>query len=346
MRVCVLGKRGSVIGWVEGAVSAWRSAGHTVMHAVFRDTRLHPALEQAMFSRRLGAPWAAVLARRIRAFAPDLIVAIDAFSTPLSLLAILRDTPGLPPPVGWVGDRFGAYAIDWAAFFGAIAYTDTGLLGQHQRLGLPGTPLYLPHAANAMLEATGEPGGPRRTALTFVANPTPERLATVQALQERVVLHGPGWQRLRGPVHEVNPYRVPLGELGEIYRSHAGVLNMRNETHVLDGLNQRNFDPFLCGAVVATDPQPDLERCFDPGSEVLVWREPAEIDEISARLRREPAWAAAIAGRGRRRVLAEHTYAARLQALARLLSDRPLAQHPSAIGVQVRAVDIGAGVGT
>ena len=345
MRVCVLGKRGSVIGWVEGAVAAWRADGHAVLHAVFGDTRLHPALEQALYSRRIGAPRAVLLARRIRAFAPDLIVAVDAFSTPLSLLAILRGTPGLPPVIGWVGDRFGAYALAPAKYLAAVAYTDSGLIGLHGQFGLTGTPLYLPHAANAALAAVAETGQPRRPDLVFVANPTPERQATVLRLRERVVLYGPGWQRPREGVHEVNAYRVPLGDLGGIYLAHAGVLNMRNETHVLDGLNQRNFDPFLCGAAVVTDPQRDLERCFEPGREVLVWREPAEIDAISARLRREPGWAAAVAERGRRRVLAEHTYAARLRTLARA-AGAPLSQHPPAIGMQMRAVDVGAGIGT
>jgi spore maturation protein CgeB len=51
---------------------------------------------------------------------------------------------------------------------------------------------------------------------------------------------------------------------------------------------------------------------------VLVWHEPADIDAVSLRLRREPAWAERVAERGRRRVLAEHTYQARLKVLAGL----------------------------
>jgi len=64
MRVCVLGKRGSVIGWVDGAVAAWRGGGPGVMAALFRDARLHPARGRARFSVRIGAPRAAGRARR------------------------------------------------------------------------------------------------------------------------------------------------------------------------------------------------------------------------------------------------------------------------------------------
>jgi spore maturation protein CgeB len=103
---------------------------------------------------------------------------------------------------------------------------------------------------------------------------------------------------MRGAQFDGHVHRVASAELGALYRGHAAALNMRNEQHVLGGLNQRNFDPFLCGAAVATDPQPDLERCFEPGREVLVWHEPAEIDATSERLRREPGWAAAVAEGG------------------------------------------------
>jgi spore maturation protein CgeB len=317
MRICVLGKRGSIVGWVEGAVAGWRAAGHDVLPVIYRDARLHPALERALFSEAIGAPRAALLARRVRAFRPDLIVAPDAFSTPLSLLARLRAVPGLPPLFGWVGDMFGDYAAARAPSFAAIGYTDSGLLAEHARRGLGPEAFYLPHAANAMM-ATGAPDVARAARLVFVANPTPGRIAIVSDLREPVALHGPGWSALPTGPHEVHAQRIPLDAVGALYRAHRAVLNIRNETHVLAGLNQRNFDPFLCGAAVLTDAQPDLERCFAPGREVLVWRTPADIDEFSARLRREPDAIAEVAENGRRRVLAEHTYAARLAAFARL----------------------------
>ena len=313
MRICVLGKRRSVTGWLEGAATAWRRGGHDVMVAIFRDSRLHPALERALFAPAIGAPRAAALVRRVRAFAPDLMVAIDAFAAPASLLEGLRAASGLPPLFGWVGDEFGADAAERAAAFAAIGYTDSGFIAAHERLGLRAEAFYLPHAANPVLAEGAAPHEARSPRLVFVANRTPLRLATLQQLREPVVLHGAGWQPLRGGIHELHIRRVPTEGLAPIYGSHAATLNIRNETHVLAGLNQRNFDPYLCGVAVVTDPQADLERCFDPGTEVLVWRETAEIDAISARLRREPGWAAAVAECGRRRVLAEHTYAARLR---------------------------------
>jgi spore maturation protein CgeB len=318
MRICVLGKRGSIIGWVEGAVAGWRAAGHTVMPAIYREPLLHPALERALFSEALGAPRAVLLARRIRAFQPDMIVAPDAFSAPPSLLERLSRSPGMPPMLGWVGDLFGEGARSAARYFAAIGYTDSGLVTLHEDMSLPADAFYLPHAANPLLEHSAAFAAPRQPRMVFVANPTPERLRTLRALRQPVVLVGPGWRQARGGAHEVHPRRVPPRKVGELYRTHAAVLNIRNETHVLNGLNQRHFDAPLCGAALLSDPQPDLETCFDVGTEVLVWREPAEIDAVSARLRREPAWARRVAENGRRRVLAEHSYAARLLSFIRI----------------------------
>lgn len=317
MRICVLGKRRSVTGWLEATAAAWRDAGHAVLPVIFRDSRLHPALERALFSPRIGAPRTAALVRRVRTFAPDLIVAVDAFATPLSLLTELRATPGLPPLFGWVGDSFDETAIPQANAFSVVGYTDSGFLALHAKHGLRAEAFYLPHAANPMLAGNPAAAGPRNETMVFVANRTPHRLATLQQVREKLVLYGAGWQAMQGGIHEVHLHRVPVEGLGAIYRAHRAVLNIRNETHVLAGLNQRNFDPYLCGAVVVTDPQTDLERCFAPGTEVLVWHEAAEIDALASRLRQNPAWAAEIAERGRRRVLAEHTYAARLASFAR-----------------------------
>jgi spore maturation protein CgeB len=100
---------------------------------------------------------------------------------------------------------------------------------------------------------------------------------------------------------------------------HLAVLNMRSEGNVVNGLNQRNFDPYLCATPVVAEDQPDLTACFEPGKEVVVWRDVAELNAIYSALRQDPARAAAIGLAGQRRVLADHSYGRRLEILAREL---------------------------
>ena len=309
MKVFVLGKLGSVTQWTENSVAGFRAAGHEVRLGITRNPHMHRAIDQLL-------PRRAQIARSIAAFRPDLLVAVAAYLAPLPILRHVAALPNRPPLVGWVGDLF--YGTDRAAAesFDAVAYTDSGLLALHHELAFTSRAAFLPHAASGTLV---EPPAGRRSSMVFVANPTPHRLALVSQVNTPLQLYGPGWQRLHGTAHLIAARRVAPGELMAIYGSHLAVLNIRNELNVVDGLNQRHFDPYLAASPVVTDGQADVERCFTPGREILVYRDGDELNDIYARLQREPERAAAIAEAGRRRVIAEHTYAARLESLAALV---------------------------
>jgi spore maturation protein CgeB len=237
---------------------------------------------------------------------------------PLPILEHVAALPGRPPFLGWVGDSFSTDSAAAAALFDAVAYTDSGMLAAHRQLGWSTPAVYLPHAANPRLDRGIADPGSRHRDMVFVANPTPHRLALVNQVRTPLRLFGVGWARLPPTGHEIHPHHVGIDELASLYRSPLAVLNVRNENNVLAGLNQRHFDPYLAATPVVSDDQADLARCFDPGTETLVYRDADELNDIYARLRREPEVAEAIGEKGRQRVLAEHTYQHRLAALAAL----------------------------
>lgn len=255
----------------------------------------------------------------IRRFSPDLILAVGPYSMPGIILQRIAAIPGRPPIIGWVGDTFSAEDARVAASLDAIGYTDSGMLALHQEWNLPCRAAYVPHAANPRLAPTGSSSTPPRNLITFVANPTDQRRALVRQVRTSIVLYGPGWGSEPPSHHEIHARFVGIAELATIYASHLAALNIRHERNVLLGLNQRHFDPYLAATPVVSDAQPDLERCFEPGREVLVYRDAGELNEIYARLQTDPATAAAIGERGRQRVLAEHTYARRLEQLMKLV---------------------------
>lgn len=318
MRLFILGKRGSVTHWAEDAVAGFQAAGHDVRFGSFRLPGLHRSLEKLLLARHVGAPLAVRLGRAISQFSPDLILVITGYYAPLPILEHIAALPNRPPLVGWVGDKFSLDDRPAAALFDAVAYTDTGLLALHQELGFGARASFLPHAANTRLETGAEATGVRRPDMVFVANPTAYRLALVSQVRTPIQLYGPGWTRLPPTNHQIHPRRIGVDELGKIYRTHFAVLNARNERNVLVGLNQRHFDPYLARTPVVTDDQGDLPLCFEPGREMLVYRDADELNQQYARLQREPGLAAAVGEAGQRRVLAEHTYGHRLATLARL----------------------------
>jgi spore maturation protein CgeB len=319
VKIFVVGKRGSVTHWAEDAVAGFEAAGHSVAFGSTRNPGLHRSIERILLAGWAGVPRGALLGRAIARFAPDLILIITAYHTPLPLLEHIAALPGRPPMLGWVGDRFSAQQRPAAALFDAVAYTDTGLLALHRELGLACPATFVPHAANPRLHVAADEALPRRSDMVFVANPTEYRLALVSGVRTPLQLYGRGWARLRKSCHQVHARRIGLEELAAVYRKHLAVLNVRNERNVMAGLNQRHFDPYLAGTPVVADNQDDLQLCFVPGREMLVYRDVDELNDLYARLRREPGHAAAVGEAGRQRVLAEHTYGHRLAAMARLL---------------------------
>ena len=312
VKLALVGKAGSITHWLEDAAAAWRGDGHDVRLAITRRPWLAASLEAAL---------AGAIAERLRArlsrFAPDLIIAVGAYHVPPAQLEAIAGLPGRPPLVGWVGDLFDEGAAALARHYDLVGYADDALLDRHRDWGFESDAIYLPHAINPHGLAASTPFEARRRQMVFIGNPTPHRHAVVKAIREPISLYGPGWREVGG--HELHAGRLAAARVPATLSAHQFALNIRNEINVLAGLNQRNFQPCAAGAALITDDQPDLERCFEPGAEVLVWRDTAELNALYDRVRREPDFAAAVAERGRARVLTQHTYGQRLAALTAAL---------------------------
>ncbi|MBV8593687.1 MAG: glycosyltransferase, partial [Caulobacteraceae bacterium] len=233
---------------------------------------------------------AEAIARKVAAFAPDLVLAVGGFHVPLAILERLRALKSRPPVVAWVGDAFDAGAAPVASLYDLVGHTDSDLLGRHRALRFEAPALWLPHGADPSLKS---PAVARSNRIVFVGAATPGRRALLERLDSPIDLYGPGWRALAR--HPWRRGRTPKSALPRIYAGHLASLNIRNEANVLAGLNQRSFEPYLYGAAVVSDAQPDLERCFEPGREVNVWRDPADLGGACARLTADPDEASRVA---------------------------------------------------
>ncbi len=325
MRILLFGKTRNVARLVEDPAEDLRLAGHTVEVFSYRATKLAKTMDRFLLDERLGVPLAKLLQRRIARFRPDLILAFGPYHwLPPSVFERLRDRP---PMAAWIGDLFGADMAPTAALFDAVAYTDTGMLDLHTRFGFRSAGLFLPLAATRGATGGGATGGgatggarEQANRLAFVASATPHRRALLAETAEPIALFGPDWPRAPELAHHLRDGRKIGGsELAQIYASHIGALNIRHEHNVVNGLNQRHFAPYVVGTAVVADAQGDIEHCFDPGHEILVYRDAAALQAIQQELRENPAKARAIGQAGQRRVLAQHTYAHRIATLARAL---------------------------
>jgi spore maturation protein CgeB len=122
-----------------------------------------------------------------------------------------------------------------------------------------------------------------------------------------VLRRAPGaWRRLDG----LNYYR----DLPRFYPLQAVSFNCTS-VHMRGALNQRNFDVPACGAFLLTDWHPRIEEHFEVGREVVCYRDPDDVPGLLERWLADGPGRRAVATAGRRRVLAEHTYAHRMRSL-------------------------------
>lgn len=316
-RILLLGKRGSLVLWLENLYCACSQLGHaTHVFAVNGDT-LGSRLRAKWQGRDTAATAAWMLARFERAlanFRPDLVIVAGAFGVPLDYYQILHELPRRPWIAGLVGDRFSRDSRERADYCDRLYFTDTCFFRDAEAAGFAMPVRYLPLAVDPELFRPSQE--PRIPEMLFVASRTEFREAVARGLDTPARIIGTDWSGLaRDGFHRVRNRKISRAHLIRLYQRHAAVLNVRNEANVEHGLNQRSFEPLACGAVVLNDDLPDLPRCFEPGREILVYRDREELNALAARLRREPGFGTRIAAAGRRRVLAEHTYSHRIQTI-------------------------------
>jgi hypothetical protein len=190
-------------------------------------------------------------------------------------------------------------------------------------------------------------------ALGFVGAPTGNRVLQLAGLRLygcRAAVRGEGWQRaavavdvaarpargdlrLRGRLRERILSRALRPLVGGGPLADAELPRFLSRCRVVLGLNEgrdqrgvyrsylklRDVEFPGYGCCYLTQHNEDVEHAFDVGREVLTFRSLGEAASLVRRSAREPAAARAMGQAARRRVLAEHTWAARLPELARAL---------------------------
>lgn len=313
--VLVIGKSGSIVHWLEDTRDGFEDAGAASRIFSLNGNTPLAAMRIRLAKMRGAAALEQLLARRLEAALdackPQIVFFVQAYWTPIALLDIVK-AKGIPA-AGWVGDRFEPQARAHATRLDRVYYTDSGFLAEAEKFDFPGNGNYLPHAANSRLF---QPGETQRTdRIAFVAVPTRHRLALLRQLDAPIAVYGRGWDTLGRSPHEVHNRWLARKQLPRIYRKSLAVLNVRNELNVIEGLNQRSFEPAACGTAVIHDALADLNQCFEPGEEVLVYRDAVELKAICERIHKDKALPHRVAAAALARVQAHHTCAHRAKTI-------------------------------
>jgi spore maturation protein CgeB len=280
----------------------------------------------------------AVLAKA-EAFAPDLVLAMA--QAPLSRQALRRlRRDGVPTAMWFVEDHeVFPYWQAFAPLYDLFAVIQKGDFPR--RLAEAGQPnsIYLPMAADPSVHRPLElsPVERRRygSELSFVGAGYPNRrLAFRQLSAYDLRIWGNDWdgESVLAPFLQRQGERIETDEVVRIFNASAINLNLHSSVRpgvlVGDGdfVNPRAFELAACGAFQLTDRRGLMPELFDEG-ELALFSDMPEFLRSIEHYRAHPGERAEIAARGRRRVLAEHTYAHRMKTLLEharpLMGDRP-----------------------
>jgi len=140
---------------------------------------------------------------------------------------------------------------------------------------------------------------------------------------EPLIAGDSGWKRTFPGEGETWRWHAELNYYEELPLFYAlSEINFNCTSQQMKGaVNQRVFDVPAAGAFVFTDHRSQMEELFEPGSEMAVYNDPAEVPELVRYYLDHPAERQRITAAARARILAEHTYEHRLQTLFAAMRD-------------------------
>ena len=269
-----------------------------------------------IFSKNFNELPAKLFLKHISKHKPDIIFFTQAFKLPKGIYDVLSELKNKPICIGWVGDVFSKKDIPKATPLDFIYFTDSGFFDLAKKIKLTGHFGYLPLACNPHYFTTQLPYEERDKRLLFIAHATTHREAILKQLNKTSLVVGPQWNKrnFNATPHFIRrKRRISPASVAKYYGSHLAVINILNEAHVINNLSQRSFEPCAAGSIVLQEHTVDLEKCFEIGKEILSFSNREELNENFDRILADSKFAKNIAQAGKKRVLAEHTFAHRLQ---------------------------------
>jgi len=248
------------------------------------------------------------LADKIRAFAPDLVFVVHGRRCAQRWGSALREWKSAV----WLLDE--PYEVDdtsrWSSTFGTVFVNDPSTLERHRNAH------YLPVCFDP--EVHFDSSAPRPLGVGFIGGANVRREQWLNQLGESGLLSyvvGGPW---RAPaLNKLSRSRnIPAAQTADLYRQTKVVINIFRQQHHYNhhhlpatSLNPRVYEALACGALVISEPRPELERLspnlpvFHDEKELIgLVREMAGDETRAQAMQRECA-----------AILREHTYANRLQ---------------------------------
>ena len=139
-----------------------------------------------------------------------------------------------------------------------------------------------------------------------------------------VRLWGNGWERAVSPVVRAMEAGGPVWGRAKLAVYSGSTLSMNHHHPMNDiaGVNSRAFELAASGACQVADYREELASLFEPGREILTYRDPTELRRLVDYHLAHPDEARAIGQNGLKRALAEHTLRHRIDEMLAVVEQR------------------------
>jgi spore maturation protein CgeB len=180
--------------------------------------------------------------------------------------------------------------------------------------------LWVPLAADAELHRPPGSAAPAYSAdVSFIGGWRPERERLLERLTPfGLKIWGPDWgKRCRGNPAILKAWQgrgVVSAEFAQVVAGSKVNLNLIDPTNY-PAANMRYFEIMVAGGLQVCSPCPEMREGFRAGEHLFYYAEEAELPALLERLLGDAELRNRVAKAGRERVMAEHTYGHRAQAI-------------------------------
>lgn len=304
-KILVVGKQNH-LGWIEHTIEGFLQTNAPVEHFFINKLTLKNTLLKGLYKNfhyESGELKLQIqeLEEKIKIFNPTLVVFVGAFFVPYELFALCKEKNIMT--AGWVGDLFGKDKKQYIPFVDKLYVSDSAFISIAQTLGFKEVHL-LQFGYNPSLHVDLKLS--RRHAINFIGSYTNERDLTFQALQNcNFEIYGSHWEKLSkiGNHWQVENKKIDQKKVAHIYNTTLSTLNVAQKSNIIHMVNMRTFEAIACGSCMINDNVKDLEFCFEPGKEILIYGSFEELEELTCKVFQDSTYAKNIAQNGYKRII-------------------------------------------
>lgn len=318
-KVLVVGKKNH-LGWLEHTIDGIKQIDN-ISSSIFIINEIEPLYKPLKLfykvlskKEKLEDLVSNLFEKKIKEFNPELIIFISGFFIPVELYKIAKLNN--IQISSWIGDKFSHNAKSYIPYIDKLYLSDTGLVDIAKQIKFKDSS-FLQFGYNNLIHKNNNVE--RNEFMNFVGSYTKERNDIFMKLHNyKLHLEGINWNKLDSISENwiVNKGKISQEKVVDIYNNTRATLNIGQNENIINMVNMRTFEGIACGSCVITDNLKDLEYCFEPNKEVLVYNNMDELIEILNKASKNSQYLKDIAQNAYNRILKDNmTYKFKIESI-------------------------------